>query len=69
MKKSFQFLAVVAFGFSCLTGCGGKDNTVIQPDAQYQPSEQGLKNEEALRAAGENPPKTVDPKKPDFSGN
>ena len=52
MKRSFQFLAVMAFGFSCLTGCGGKDNTVIQPDAQYQPSEQELKNEEALEGGG-----------------
>ena len=67
MKRSLSFLAVALFSFSFFTGCKGKETTVIQPAAQYEPTEQEKKNDEALKAA--TAPKSVDPAKPDFGGN
>jgi hypothetical protein len=68
MKRSFSLLTVVLIGFSFIAGCDSGENKVILPGDVDQ-SEQALQNEAALKEAATNPPKTTDPKKPDFSGN
>jgi hypothetical protein len=67
--RCIRFLPVFVICVSFIVGCGSKEPTVIQPAAEYNPTEQQLKNDQALQKAAEAPPETVDPRKPDFSGN